>query len=103
MARQQTETLTNVKHDEHRLTIRLSGYLSDKIDFLIESGQYETKVDFVRTAIESVLNKELEKAYEKNMHQTRYFEEIATSLQRMKTARDSYYSNKEKENALVHR
>ena len=103
MARQQIETSTHVKHDEHRLTIRLSGHVAEKMEFLIDSGQFATKVDFVRTAIERVLATELKKADEKNIHETEFYEGMTNRLQRLKSARKHYNENKNLENTLVHR
>ena len=53
MNRTKEKAVKRTTHEE-RLTIRLSAIQSEKIGVLVEAGLYDTKVDFVRRAIESL-------------------------------------------------
>ena len=101
MNRTVEKTVTRNTHGE-RLTIRLSAHQTEKMATLIEAGLFDTKVDFVRTAIEKLLPKELKKADEKTDEEFDYLN-LKDKLRTLKEARYQFEQNKVLEKDLLRR
>ena len=101
MTRTVEETVTRIKHEE-RLTIRLSAHQTDKMGTLIDAGLYDTKVDFVRQAIDKLLPVELKRADEKTDEEFDYLN-LKEKLRALKDAKYQFEQNKVLEKDLLRR
>jgi len=95
------ETMKRVKHEE-RLTIRLAIHQADKIQLIIDAGLFDTKVEFVRKAIEEFLPKALKKADEKTDREFDYLN-LEDKLRVLKEARYQFEQNLLREKEILHR
>jgi Arc/MetJ-type ribon-helix-helix transcriptional regulator len=95
------QTVSRTKHEE-RLTIRLSTDMADKIQTLVDAGLVDTKVEFVRHAIEEVLPAKLKKADEKTDREFDYLN-LKEKLRVLKEARYQYDQNRLLEEDLLRR
>jgi len=86
------ETVKRITHEE-RLTVRLSAHQTEKIETLIDAGLYDTKVDFVRQAIEKTLPGELKRADEKTDGEFEYLG-LKDKLRVLKEAKFQFEQNK---------
>lgn len=63
------------KHNRtDRLTVRLTEFQVESIEFLVNAGYYSTKVDFVRKAIDKAIPKAVEEAYDQRKTRERLAE-----------------------------
>lgn len=101
MNRAVEETVKRIKHEE-RLTIRLSAHQTEKIETLIDAGLFDTKVDFVRHAIDKILPGELKNADEKTDEEFDYLN-LKEKLRALKEAKYEFEQNKILEKDLLRR
>lgn len=101
MNRLEQEQQKRVVHDE-RLSIRLSGHQAEMIETLIDAGLYDTKVEFVRRAINTLLPQELKKADEKTNMEFEYLH-LKDKLRALKEAKYQYTESRLREKDLLRR